>query len=106
MSRHSHLWKDHEVFTTSLASDSEEVLSPKTEHDSGETNQQQQYGPGTLGCTYELCAGIVDKRKSLEQIALDEICEETGEFLPHMQCSGCTAVDQTLSCMQYIHCCM
>ena len=30
------------------------------------------------GFTYELCAGIVDKDKSLEQIAIEEIIEETG----------------------------
>jgi UDP-sugar diphosphatase len=30
------------------------------------------------GFTYELCAGIVDKDKSLEQIAIEEIYEETG----------------------------
>jgi len=29
-------------------------------------------------CTYELCAGIVDKDKSLEQIAKEEIDEECG----------------------------
>ena len=29
-------------------------------------------------CTYELCAGIVDKNKSLEQIAKEEIDEECG----------------------------
>ena len=29
-------------------------------------------------CTYELCAGIVDKEKSLEEIALEEIDEECG----------------------------
>ena len=30
------------------------------------------------GYTFELCAGIVDKDKSLEQIAIEEIDEETG----------------------------
>ncbi len=29
-------------------------------------------------CTYELCAGIVDKDKSLEEIAVEEIDEECG----------------------------
>jgi len=28
--------------------------------------------------SYELCAGIVDKNKSLEQIAIEEVAEETG----------------------------
>ena len=33
-------------------------------------------------CTYELCAGIVDKEKSLEQIAKEEIDEECGYDVP------------------------
>ncbi len=31
-----------------------------------------------LAYSYELCAGIVDKEKSLEQIAIEEVAEETG----------------------------
>ncbi len=31
-----------------------------------------------LEYSYELCAGIVDKDKSLEQIAIEEVVEETG----------------------------
>ena len=34
------------------------------------------------GFTYELCAGLVDKDKSLEQIAIEEIIEETGYDVP------------------------
>lgn len=34
------------------------------------------------GFTYELCAGIVDKNKSLEEIIKDEISEETGHDAP------------------------
>ena len=34
------------------------------------------------GYTYELCAGLVDKDKSLEQIAIEEIIEETGYAVP------------------------
>ena len=30
------------------------------------------------GFTYELCAGITDKESTLEQIAIEEILEETG----------------------------
>lgn len=37
------------------------------------------------GFTYELCAGIVDKDKSLEQIAREEIIEETGFDVPLSQ---------------------
>jgi len=34
------------------------------------------------GFTYELCAGLVDKDKSLEEIAIEEIIEETGYAVP------------------------
>jgi len=34
--------------------------------------------PPSLGLTVELCAGIVDKNKSLEEIAVDEVREECG----------------------------
>jgi UDP-sugar diphosphatase len=34
--------------------------------------------PPSLGLTVEFCAGIVDKNKSLEEIAVDEIREECG----------------------------
>jgi len=34
------------------------------------------------GYTYELCAGLVDKDKTLQQIAYEEILEETGYDVP------------------------
>lgn len=34
--------------------------------------------PATLGITIELCAGIVDKDKSLAEIAAEEVFEECG----------------------------
>ncbi|DAB32336.1 MAG TPA: NUDIX hydrolase [Sulfurospirillum sp. UBA11407] len=34
------------------------------------------------GFTYELCAGIVDKDKSLKEIAYEEVLEETGYDVP------------------------
>jgi len=34
------------------------------------------------GFTYELCAGLVDKDKSLQEIAYEEILEETGYDVP------------------------
>ena len=34
--------------------------------------------PGRLGITLELCAGIVDKNESLEEIARQEVLEECG----------------------------
>jgi len=34
--------------------------------------------PAELGFTLELCAGVVDKNKTLEEIACDEVLEECG----------------------------
>ena len=42
------------------------------------TDSAQEFGPGSDGVTFELCAGIVDKRASLAQIAKEEVYEETG----------------------------
>lgn len=41
----------------------------------------KQY-PGKLGVTLELCAGVVDKSKSLKEIAQDEVLEECGYQVP------------------------
>jgi len=38
--------------------------------------------PLTAGLTFELCAGIVDKDKTLKEIAHEEILEETGFSVP------------------------
>ncbi|XP_023232028.1 uridine diphosphate glucose pyrophosphatase-like [Centruroides sculpturatus] len=38
--------------------------------------------PGTLGVTLELCAGIVDKDQSLEEIVKEEMWEECGFDVP------------------------
>ncbi|XP_046687551.1 uridine diphosphate glucose pyrophosphatase NUDT14-like isoform X1 [Homalodisca vitripennis] len=38
--------------------------------------------PSSLGVTLELCAGIIDKDKPLEQIAREEILEECGYDVP------------------------
>ncbi|KAK9829347.1 hypothetical protein WJX72_005307 [[Myrmecia] bisecta] len=38
--------------------------------------------PTSAGFTYELCAGIIDKSKSLEEIARDEVLEECGFDVP------------------------
>ena len=38
--------------------------------------------PGTLGVTHELCAGIVDKAKPVNEIAREEILEECGYDVP------------------------
>ena len=42
------------------------------------TSKPTEFGPGSEGVTFELCAGIVDKQVSLEQIAKEEVLEETG----------------------------
>lgn len=36
------------------------------------------YGPAQEGVTHELCAGIVDKKLPLKEIAREEVLEETG----------------------------
>ena len=38
--------------------------------------------PGSMGITYELCAGIVDKEKPANEIAREEILEECGYDVP------------------------
>uniref|UniRef100_A0A1B6M416 Uridine diphosphate glucose pyrophosphatase NUDT14 n=1 Tax=Graphocephala atropunctata TaxID=36148 RepID=A0A1B6M416_9HEMI len=38
--------------------------------------------PSSLGVTIELCAGIIDKDKPLEQIAREEVLEECGYDVP------------------------
>jgi len=38
--------------------------------------------PPRLACTMELCAGIVDKAVSLEEIARQELLEEVGYDVP------------------------
>jgi len=38
--------------------------------------------PPRLACTLELCAGIVDKDASLEEIAREELLEELGYDVP------------------------
>lgn len=38
--------------------------------------------PPSLGITLELCSGIVDKDKSLEEIAKEEVLEECGYDVP------------------------
>lgn len=38
--------------------------------------------PASLGITLELCAGIIDKDKSIEEIAREEVLEECGYDVP------------------------
>jgi len=46
--------------------------------DNGNTTIDHTKYPGSVGLTYELCAGIVDKNKSVAEIAQEEILEECG----------------------------
>ena len=88
MSQHKPLWENSEVFTAALSQKPSPILDgppskrskgPKEESDGG---LPLEYGHGSGGCTYELCAGIVDKKMSLEQMAKEEILEETGYDVP------------------------
>lgn len=38
--------------------------------------------PASLGVTLELCAGIVDKNKAMNEIAKEEVSEECGYDVP------------------------
>ena len=81
MARHKHLCQDNKIFTTSLSQiDSHDPSATLVvEHsDQGSPIQLQTYGSGSLGCSYELCAGIIDKKVSKEQTAVEEVLEETG----------------------------
>ena len=81
MSRHKPLWEGHEMFEQTSLSLQPNTTTTTTTTDhvvSEEPPSVQEYGPGSLGCTYELCAGIVDKKVSLKQSAQEEILEETG----------------------------
>lgn len=102
MSQHRNLWENSPVFPNSLSQkttashhvDTQDTEQPppakgsddrrKEVDDSSETGATppEEYGHGSLGCTYELCAGIVDKQTSLQQIAKEEIHEETGYDVP------------------------
>lgn len=90
MSQHRPIWENSDVFTSSLsekpttASDTNTDCPPPPKRATTEANQTPptEYGPGSLGFTYELCAGLVDKKTSLKQIASEEILEETGYSVP------------------------
>ena len=92
MSRHKALWEDSDVFSTPLSRKSDlhsKVTPPVDTNIVQETSSPppkkfahegtHTYGPGSFGCTYELCAGIMDKRMPMKQIAQEEVQEETGE---------------------------
>lgn len=90
MSKHRSLWENSDVFSTTLSqkpssdtpSDPPSTATATSETAHCSSSNPTSYGPGSLGCTYELCAGIVDKSVSLEQIAKEEVLEETGYDVP------------------------
>ncbi|XP_026725723.1 uridine diphosphate glucose pyrophosphatase-like isoform X2 [Trichoplusia ni] len=54
------------------------VLPVDREEDEVDTSKY----PASLGITLEMCAGIVDKNKSLHEIAREEVLEECGYDVP------------------------
>jgi UDP-sugar diphosphatase len=66
-------------FNISLIYASAVYLSNVREEDKGiDAEIDTRKYPAHLGFTLELCAGIVDKNKSLEEIACEEVQEECG----------------------------
>ena len=92
MNKHRPLWENSDVFSTTLSQKpspdcgpdppSKPAATESTDNPSPPAAEPAGYGHGSLGCTYELCAGIVDKNVSLEQIAKEEVLEETGYDVP------------------------
>lgn len=88
MSKNRPLWENSEVFTIALSQQNPtpaEATPPslkKPKPDASSDTQPLQFGPGSEGVTYELCAGLVDKSSSLQQIAQEEILDETGYDVP------------------------
>lgn len=95
MSKNRAMWENSEVFSSALSEkpsscDSDAPPSKKQRSDSfdqeaasrNEVPAAVTWGPGCEGCTYELCAGLVDKDLSLEHIAKEEVLEETGYDVP------------------------
>ena len=82
MARNKKALNQSGVFTESLVLKSSPEESEGREQRSVEAAQPVQFSPGSEGLTYELCAGIVDKSSSLEQIAKEELLEEMGYDVP------------------------
>ena len=76
MSSNRPVWENSEIFKDNSLSMKHN--KPTDSKDTKEPNSSLSYGPGSEGITYECCAGIVDKPISLEEIAKEEILEETG----------------------------
>ena len=58
------------------------LCSSKIKEENGKRIIKHEENPPSLGLTYELCAGIVDKDTSIEQIAQAELLEECGYKVP------------------------
>ncbi|XP_063428526.1 uridine diphosphate glucose pyrophosphatase NUDT14-like isoform X1 [Mytilus trossulus] len=58
------------------------LCSSKVSEVEGQRVIKHDENPPNLGLTYELCAGIIDKDTSLEQIAQAEVLEECGYKVP------------------------
>ena len=94
MSKNRSMWENSNVFPNSLSQkpSTTEPLSSVQSHkkaklDSSHSGDKRPvvagtWDPGCEGCTYELCAGLVDKDLPLEHIAKEEILEETGYDVP------------------------
>jgi UDP-sugar diphosphatase len=79
MSSNREVWKDSPVFKDGSLNMKSDTATPGGP---AEPSPAPSYGPGMGGITYELCAGIVDKNVPLEQIAKEEVLEETGYDVP------------------------
>ena len=79
MKLNEHMLEDH--FKEKLSHKDEAKYEEPTDNPPKQKSIKQ-YGPGSEGVTYELCAGIVDKSISLEEIVQEEILEETGFKVP------------------------
>lgn len=82
MSANKEVWKDSEVFTGSSLRMHETSASGDTRDSTDGSTGRTRFSAGSEGVTYELCAGIVDKPTSLEQIAREEVLEEMGYDVP------------------------
>ena len=88
------MWENSEIFPHALSqkpsSSESEDAPPSAKRQKALLNNEAckktavavTWGPVQEGCTYELCAGLIDKDLSLENIAKEEVLEETGYDVP------------------------
>ena len=94
MMNHKALLQRSDIFTTPLSEKpcTEDHQTPAH----GEPAAVGALGPGAQGCTYEMCAGILDKAASIEQIAKEEVLEETGYNVPLESIQPITSVHSSV----------